>query len=259
MSLESHRSFVYRGVTFCAGPFACPSTTTMISYSLPGRQPQLSDPTTPRTQRLTAITRARFGLFRFRSPLLTESRLLSLPVGTEMFHFPTFPPHALCVQAWVTGHDSSRVSPFGYPRITAWLPAPRGLSQAPTSFIGSWCQGIHRAPLLTWPQRCLFRVHCAVLKLRAVAGSFAVAHADAAELHGVVRRGGSRGEGGSWPTPSGLNSVPRVTTEQTYAVPCRECGRTRQGCSSWRPTGQCSTHEHRPRDVRPRRGSGPGR
>ena len=95
-----------------------------------------------------------FGLFRFRSPLLTESRLLSLPVGTEMFHFPTFPPHALCVQAWVTGHDSCRVSPFGNPRIKARSAAPRGLSQPPTSFFGSWCQGIHRAPLLTWPQRC---------------------------------------------------------------------------------------------------------
>jgi hypothetical protein len=27
------------------------------------------------------------------------------------------------------------------------LPTPRGLSQAPTTFIGSWCQGIHHAPL----------------------------------------------------------------------------------------------------------------
>ena len=96
----------------------------------------------------------RFSLFRFRSPLLTESRLLSLPAGTEMFHFPAFPPHTLCIQVWVTGHDSCRVSPFGDPRITARLAAPRGLSQPPTSFIGSWCQGIHRAPLLTWPQRC---------------------------------------------------------------------------------------------------------
>jgi hypothetical protein len=80
--------------------------------------------------------------------------LLSLPAGTEMFHFPAFPPHTLCIQVWVTGHDSCRVSPFGNPRITARLAAPRGLSQPPTSFIGSWCQGIHRAPLLTWPQRC---------------------------------------------------------------------------------------------------------
>jgi hypothetical protein len=108
-----------------------------------------------------------FGLFRFRSPLLTESRLLSLPVGTEMFHFPTFPPHALCVQAWVTGHDSCRVSPFGNPRIKAQSAAPRGLSQPLTSFIGSWCQGIHRAPLLTCSQIKDARVHCAVLKVRA--------------------------------------------------------------------------------------------
>jgi hypothetical protein len=105
-------------------------------------------------QRLPAITHARFSLFRFRSPLLTESRLLSLPVGTEMFHFPTFPPPTLCVQVGVTGLASSRVSPFGNPRITVWLSTPRGLSQIPTSFFGSWCQGIHRVPLKTWPQRC---------------------------------------------------------------------------------------------------------
>jgi hypothetical protein len=65
-----------------------------------------------------------------------------------MFHFPSFPPLTLCVQVRVTGHDSSWVSPFGHPRITARLPTPRGLSQAPTSFIGSWCQGIHRLPLV---------------------------------------------------------------------------------------------------------------
>ena len=96
-----------------------------------------TNPTTPRTQPLPGITRTRFSLLRFRSPLLSESLLFSLPVGTEMFHFPTFPPTALCVQAEVTGHDSSWVSPFGNPRITAWLPTSRGLSQAPTSFIGS--------------------------------------------------------------------------------------------------------------------------
>ena len=44
----------------------------------------------------------------------------------------------------------NQVSPFGNPRIEVWLPTPRGLSQAPTSFFGSWCQGIHRVPLITW-------------------------------------------------------------------------------------------------------------
>ncbi len=28
--------------------------------------------------------------------------LFSLPVGTEMFHFPTFPPHTLYIQVRVT-------------------------------------------------------------------------------------------------------------------------------------------------------------
>ena len=41
-----------------------------------------------------------------------------------------------------------RVSPFGHPRIIACLPAPRGFSQAPTSFIASCCQGIHHVPLV---------------------------------------------------------------------------------------------------------------
>ena len=145
---------VYRAITFCGGPFSWPSTDAVLCHSLLDRQIQLNGPTTPLMQRLPAITHERFSLFRFRSPLLTESRLFSLPVGNEMFHFPTFPPHALCVQAWVTGHDSCRVSPFGHPRITARLAAPRGFSQPPTTFFGSWCLGIHRAPLLTWPQRC---------------------------------------------------------------------------------------------------------
>ena len=50
----------------------------------------------------------------------------------------------------MTRHHSCRVSPFGHPRIHARLTAPRGLSQPPTSFIGSQCQGIHHAPLLTY-------------------------------------------------------------------------------------------------------------
>ena len=93
-------------------------------------------PTTPHTQPLTGLTCARFSLLRFRSPLLTESHLFSLPTGTEMFHFPAFPLTALYIQTGVTAHHDGRVTPFGHPRITARLTAPRGLSQPPTSFIG---------------------------------------------------------------------------------------------------------------------------
>ena len=51
------------------------------------------------------------------------------------------------VGSFVTGHDSSRVTPFGNPGIIACLPASPGLSQAPTSFIASQRLGIHRTPL----------------------------------------------------------------------------------------------------------------
>jgi hypothetical protein len=110
-------------------------------------------PTTPARQRRRAITPHRFRLIPVRSPLLRESRLLSFPRPTEMFQFGQFPPQALCVQTWVTGHDPCRVSPFGHPRISALLAAPRGFSQPHASFLGSWRLGIHRGPLLTWP-RC---------------------------------------------------------------------------------------------------------
>ena len=72
--------------------------------------------------------------------------------------------------------NASWVSPFGHPRITARLPTPRGLSQAPTSFIGSWYQDIHRLPLVACHNKKLrnhktlqrdARVHYTVLKIRA--------------------------------------------------------------------------------------------
>ncbi len=140
------RTYAYGTLTPYGAAFQRTSTSHAVDHSAPARQYRSNDPTTPRLQPLPGITQTRFGLLRFRSPLLSESQLSSLPVGTEMFHFPTFPPHTLCIQMQVTGHDSSQVSPFGNPRINARLPTPQGLSQAPTSFIGSRCQGIHHVP-----------------------------------------------------------------------------------------------------------------
>jgi hypothetical protein len=71
------------------------STTHAFYNSSFGRQTEQGGPTTPDAQRLPAITHTRFSLIRFRSPLLAESLLFSLPAGTEMFHFPAFPPTAL--------------------------------------------------------------------------------------------------------------------------------------------------------------------
>ncbi len=43
-----------------------------------------------------------FGLIRFRSPLLTESRLIYFPAGTKMFQFPAFASPGLCIQPGMT-------------------------------------------------------------------------------------------------------------------------------------------------------------
>ena len=136
--------FDYGVGTLCDWPFNAIRLYNVLTLAV--RQKQLKSPATPTMQRLPAITHDRFSLFRFRSPLLTESLLLSLPVGTEMFHFPTFPLPALYIQAGVTGspYGPSGVSPFGNPRIKVRLSTPRGLSQITTSFFGSRCQGIHR-------------------------------------------------------------------------------------------------------------------
>ncbi len=92
----------------------------------------------PRMRNPRRVSRAHgLATIRFRSPLLTESLLFSLPAGTEMFHFPAFPPRRLCVQRRAAPHHWYWVSPFGHPRITARLAAPRGLSRPPASFIGS--------------------------------------------------------------------------------------------------------------------------
>ena len=129
------QAFAYGALTH-SGP---PSQAVPLTHASSRERVSIlkAGPTTPTTQPLTGITCNRFSLFRFRSPLLTESRLFSLPTGTEMFHFPAFPPHRLYIHRRVTPHHWCWVSPFGNPRITARLTAPRGLSQPPTSFIGS--------------------------------------------------------------------------------------------------------------------------
>ena len=101
------------------------------------------------------VETARFRLFPFRSPLLWESRLISLPPGTEMFHFPGLASLDLCIQSRMMGHDSHRVSPFRNHRIAGCLAPPRCLSQLTASFIASQRQGIHLLPLISYFSRTL--------------------------------------------------------------------------------------------------------
>jgi hypothetical protein len=71
----SRIAFVYGAVTLSGWPFQADSTNEPICNSLRESQLPLDGPTTPRLQRLRPITQPRFGLLRFRSPLLTECSL----------------------------------------------------------------------------------------------------------------------------------------------------------------------------------------
>ncbi len=91
-----------------------------LSRPLPLRRViHIASPTTPMQPRPH-----RFRLFPFRSPLLRESLLFSLPPGTEMFQFPGLAAQGLCIQPRDDISSRCRVAPFGNPRITAYLQLP---------------------------------------------------------------------------------------------------------------------------------------
>ena len=82
--------FGYGAVTLSGRPF---QTVRLRVRFVTSRRPCTAArpcPATPAMERVQPISHSRFGLFPFRSPLLRESRLLSFPGGTEMFHFPPF-------------------------------------------------------------------------------------------------------------------------------------------------------------------------
>ena len=79
-----------------------------------------------------------FGLFRVRSPLLAESRLISLPEGTEMFQFPSYSLCILCIDIQITEHFPQSGCPIRISTFHQLFAPTRGLSQLVASFIGSW-------------------------------------------------------------------------------------------------------------------------
>ena len=79
----------------------------------------------------------RFRLLPVRSPLLGESRLISSPPGTEMFHFPGLSPsryHLIrrpALYETVAQLSLGQVAQFGNPRIKACLQLPEAYRSLP--------------------------------------------------------------------------------------------------------------------------------
>ena len=127
--------------------YTCPALLVVPSVPPPTFHVRGCHPLRPPfPERSTKTSAKDCWLVPFRSPLLWESRLISLPPVTEMFQFSGFAPSLLWIQSEVT--LAGRVSPFGNLRIKAYLPAPRSLSQAIASFIACNRQGIHHMHLV---------------------------------------------------------------------------------------------------------------
>ena len=135
-------SFAYVAITRSGRPSQATSTRQRFSYSAQACQSLTCSPTTTTRQRLTPITSCRFRLFPFRSPLLGESRLISFPLATEMFHFARLPAYdyefIVSSKLFKLSGFPIRISPDQSP-----LAAPRGFSQPATSFVDAYRLGIH--------------------------------------------------------------------------------------------------------------------
>ena len=126
-----HSVFAYRTVTFYGRLSHTILLTVRLSYA---------GPTTPQVQALAvwAVPRS----------LATTEGIISFPLGTKMFQFPRFPS-----LKYVFNKRSCGFAAGGFPiRISSdqrLCTAPRGFSQCPTSFVGTYRQGIHRKLLVT--------------------------------------------------------------------------------------------------------------
>ena len=122
-----------RSRRFASAP-ACSLLEVPARTSAPAVQP-------PHRIGSPATERSGFGLLRVRSPLLTESRSISVPRGTEMFQFPRCPPPLRAVPAY----DRGGVAPFGNPRIIARWQLPEACrrllrpSSAPSAKASTVC------------------------------------------------------------------------------------------------------------------------
>ena len=86
---------VYRALTVSGRSFQIVQLINCLVTRCHERQ---SGPTTP------VCKHTGLGYVRVRSPLLAESLLFSVPVGTEMVHFPTLPSLTLWIQVRIPAH-----------------------------------------------------------------------------------------------------------------------------------------------------------
>ncbi len=142
------RVFTYGTIALCGARFhVLRLTNDFVTSAEPGTA-RNRRPTTPSTQRVPAYT------YRvWADPFsLATTKGVSVDFLSSGYLDVSVPPLALrwlCIHHRMTPHYRRRVFPFGDPRVKGCSAPHRGLSQPSTSFIGSWCQGIHRMPFIS--------------------------------------------------------------------------------------------------------------
>ena len=175
--------------------------------------------------------------------------MLSLPAGTEMFHFPALPPPALCVQAGVTGNYAQSGFPIRKSPDQCLVADFPGLIAGSNVLLRLLVPRHPPCALINLATTDDARVHCAVLKIRAVPDHYA------------VRRSGSgpsrvRADWRPFPQDPTACSA-RATPWPTFRPVLRGAalaaphGRTCRPGQAPGPNNQCSTNERSPRDSRP--------
>jgi hypothetical protein len=128
--------------------FPVGSSTRWFCNSLGVPPHSLKRPYNPECTTPVGLHTLGLGCSPFARHYLGNLCLISLPEGTEMFHFPSF---TLC-GLWIHPQSSEILLAVGYPIRESpdrrLLAAPRSLSQLTTPFVVSWRQGIHRVPLV---------------------------------------------------------------------------------------------------------------
>ncbi len=122
----SKSPFVYETVTRSGGTFQNLRLDLASCESPAG--PSFAAPQPPHSQRLPPYMS---GIWALPRSLTTTRGILSFPRGTKMFQFPHLPLSTLYIQVGVTGHDPSRVAPFGHPWINACRQLPRAFRSPP--------------------------------------------------------------------------------------------------------------------------------
>src|SRR6204780_5801257 len=110
----------------------------------------------------------RFGLFLFRSPLLSESRLIYFPPGTEMVHFPGLTRTRLCIQQAVT-----EVHSVGFPHSD--IPGSKRICRSPRLIAA--CHVLRRLLAPRHPPYALSSLTIKLTQHVAIAGLWMITHA----------------------------------------------------------------------------------